>query len=304
MWAGVAAPVAVALALGVAATAAAQDVAQDAAPTGRVPSAPLPPNNDVNDRTDNTDVGLLQVELGGVVTRVAAGTRAAGTPVMLRYGAFEWLEVSAGTDGYLRQQAPGAGQASGAGNTLVGARVRLFARPGGLPILSLLPQVVLPTASVSDGLGTGDVDATLAAVTGRDLPRGSHVDVSYGAGSIGGGDAGKRFVQHAAFVSGSLGATRAWTPALTLTWISRQDPQTGRAVTASAESVLTVSRRVAVDVSALVGLNRHAPDFELAAGVSVVVGELDLDDGVHARRHRLRLRPRPKPRPRPSPAAR
>lgn len=255
----------------------------------------LPPNDDVTDRTDNTDVGLLQVELGGVFTRTSADIRATGTPVMLRYGAFEWLEVSAGTDGYLRQRGPDTDEASGAGNTLLGARVRLFARPGGLPILSLLPQVVLPTASADAGLGTGDVDAWLTAVTGRDLPRRSHVDASYGLATIGGGAAGARFVQHSAFVSGSLGVTPAWTPALTLAWLSRQDPVTGRAFTAAAESVLALSRRAAFDVSAVVGLNRHAPDVELAAGVSVVIGELDLDDGVHARRHRLRLRPRPRP---------
>lgn len=278
--------------------------AQPPAPAAPEPPPALPAGNDVTDRTDNTDTGLLQVELGGVFTRTTRAIRAAGTPFTLRYGAFDWLEVSAGTDGYLQQRTPETGAASGLGNTLLGARVRLFPRPGGLPILSLLPQVVLPTASTDDGLGTGDLDATLAVVTGRDLPRGSHVDVSYGLGSIGGGDAGARFVQHAAFVSGTFGVTRAWTPGLTLAWLSRQDPVTGGALTAAADSVLTVSRRVALDLSVLVGLNRHAPDVEVAAGVSVVVGELDLDDGVHARRHRLRLRPRPRPRPLQTPAAR
>ncbi|MFN7979323.1 MAG: transporter [Vicinamibacterales bacterium] len=255
----------------------------------------LPANDDVTDGTDTTDVGLLQVELGGVFTHGDAATRAAGTPLTLRYGAFEWLELSVGTDGYLAMHASDSAWTSGIGNTQLGARVRLFAGRGGLPIVSLLPAVVLPTASASKGLGSGDVDATLAALTGRDLPRSSHMDLMYGAGAIGAGD-GSHFAQHVVSVSGTLGVTRAWTPGLTLTWVSRQDPSTGRALTASADSVVTLSRRLAFDVSATVGVNRDAPDLEIAAGLSVVVGELDLDDGVHARRHRLRLRPKRRPR--------
>lgn len=270
------------------------------APGAAASATQLPANDDVADGTDTTDVGLLQIEIGGVFTRTDASTRGGGTPLTLRYGAFSWLELSAGSDGVLTQRAPDTGATRGLGNTLLGARVRLFAARGGLPILSVLPTVILPTANAARGLGSGDADATLAVISGRDLPHGSHVDVTYGAGAIGTGDGG-HFAQQAAALSGSLGVTGAWTPAVTLTWISRQDPATGRALTASAESVVTVSRRLAFDVSVTAGLNREAPDLEIAAGLSVVVGELDLDDGVHARRHRLRLRPRRGPkRPRAS----
>ena len=260
------------------------------APAQDAPPAPpiLPANDDVTDGTDTTDTGLLQVELGGVFTRTDASTRTGGTPLLLRYGAFDWLEVSAGTDGYLTQRAR-AGATSGLGNTLIGARVRLFAARGGLPILSVLPTVVLPTASRTKGLGSGDTDAAIAVISGRDLPGRSHVDLSYGAASIGDGEGG-RLAQHNAFVSGTLGVTPAWSPGITLTWLSRQDAATGRALLLSADSVVTLSRRLAVDVSVVAGLNRAAPDVEISAGLSVVVGELDLDDGVHARRHRLRLR--------------
>jgi hypothetical protein len=271
--------------------------AQDAPPDLVAQAAPesLPANDDVADGTDTTDVGLLQVELGGLLTRADASTRAAGTPLLLRYGAFEWLELSAGTDGWLLQHTADGGTLGGLGNTLLGARVRLFAGRGGLPIVSLLPLVVLPTASAAKGLGSGDTDTTFALLTGRDLPRASHVDTSYGLGAIGDGEGG-HFAQHTAMVSGSLGVTRAWTPARTRTWVSRQDPATGAAVVAAAESVVTLSRRLAFDTSVTVGLNRNAPAVEIAAGLSIVVGELDLDDGVHARRHRLRLRAKKRPK--------
>lgn len=262
----------------------------------RAQTAPaLPANDDVTDGTDTTDTGLLQVEFGGVVTRTNAATRATGTPLTLRYGAFDWLELSLGTDGYLAQRGPGVGRTTGLGNTLVGARLRLFAARGGLPIVSLLPQVVLPTASAARGLGSGAVDASLSALTGRDLPRHSHVDVGYGLGTVGSADAG-RILQQTASIGGTLGVTASFTPGLTVAWVSRQDAETGTATTATADSVFTVSRRLAVDVSVTAGLNRQAPDVEVAAGLSVVVGELDLDDGVHARRHRLRLRPKRRPK--------
>lgn len=284
---------AVVLAVSVASAASAQDAAP--APVAQTAPGSLPANDDVADGTDTTDVGLLQVEIGGLLTRADASTRTAGTPLMLRYGAFEWLEVSAGTDGYLLQRTADGGTLGGLGNTLLGARVRLFARRGGLPIVSLLPLVALPTASAAKGLGSGDTDTTFALLTGRDLPRASHVDVSYGIGAIGDGEGG-HFAQHTAMATASLGVTPAWTPALTLTWVSRQDPATGAAAFAAAESVVTLSRRLAFDTSVTVGLNRNAPAVEIAAGLSIVVGELDLDDGVHARRHRLRLRAKKRPK--------
>ncbi len=251
----------------------------------------LPANNDVNDATDNTDVGLLQVEIGGQFTYTASGTQSVGSPFTARYGVFEWLEVSFGADGYLEQTDQGA-QAVGFGNLQAGARLRLFGGAGGLPVISLIPQLVIPTASPAAGLGTGDVDFTLGILTGKDLPHSSHVDVAYGVGAIGEGAGLGRFNQQTATVSGSLGVTPAWTPGATLAWVSKQDVDTGAAWTLAGESVLTASRRVAFDVSVQMGLNRSAPDLELAGGVSFVVGELDLDQGVHARRHHLRFRPR------------
>ena len=47
---------------------------------GDTPSS-LPANNDVNDGTDNTDVGLLQVEVGSVFARTDSATHTSGTPI-------------------------------------------------------------------------------------------------------------------------------------------------------------------------------------------------------------------------------
>lgn len=255
-------------------------------------STALPANNDVTDGTDNTDVGLVQVEIGSVFTRSDATAHGETTPLTIRYGAFEWLEVSAGTDGYVWQRASDTGTSDGIGNLMLAARLRTFSRPGGPPLIAVIPQVTLPTASVARGLGTGSPDVLITAVVGRDYPARSHVDVSYGAGALGQGSGLPHLAQQVAFVSGTLGVTPAWTPGLTLTWISRQDAVTGRALLLSSDTVVTLSRRVAVDVSAQFGLTRQSPSFELASGVSFVLGTLDEDDGVHARRHKLRFRAR------------
>lgn len=254
--------------------------------------ATLPDNNDVTDGTDNTDVGLLQFELGSVFARADSTTHTTGVPIALRYGAFEWLELSVGTDGYEWQTAVDPARTEGLGNVQVGARVRMFARRGGLPIIALLPQVSLPTASTTKGLGSGDTDATLAAVTGRDFAHRSHVDVSYGAGRIGEGAGLGRFTQQAAFVSGSLGVTPRVTPALTFSWLSQQDAITGHAVMLTGETVVTLSRRVALDVSAEFGVTDQSPAFTFTTGTSVALGTMDDDDGVHARRHALRFHSR------------
>ena len=77
-----------------------------------------------------------------------------GTPVTVRLGLTEWLEARVGSDGFLSATDP-SGTQSGIGNVQVGAKLRLWADPGGVPVLSILPTINLPTASESKGLGIG-----------------------------------------------------------------------------------------------------------------------------------------------------
>ena len=132
------------------------------------PIAPIAPDRpDVTNGTNIVEEGLLQVEVGAQHTRMGT-LQSVGTPVTIRIGLFEWLEVRAGTDGFLHQT-DGGSSISGAGNVQLGAKIRLFADPGGVPVLSILPTVSLPVASASKGLGTGDTDISLVCLTGADL---------------------------------------------------------------------------------------------------------------------------------------
>jgi hypothetical protein len=135
---------------------------------------PIEPDRpDVTNGTNIVEVGLLQVE-GGVQHARLGSQRSLGTPLTARIGLFEWLEARVSTDGFLHQ-ANGSSSVSGAGNVQVGAKMRLFADPGGIPVLSILPTINFPVASVSKGLGSGDSDFTVVVLTGTDLGRTSRV---------------------------------------------------------------------------------------------------------------------------------
>ena len=74
--------------------------------------------------------------------------------------------------------------------------MRLWGKPGGAPVLSILPAVNLPTADSSQGLGSGDTDYTVAVLTGTDIGTRGHIDINYGIGAIGAGAGQPHYVQH------------------------------------------------------------------------------------------------------------
>jgi hypothetical protein len=252
-----------------------------------------PDRPDVTNGTHIVDVGLLQVEIGLQHARMGPSQRNLGTPLTVRVGVFEWLEARAGTDGFLHQTDMSS-SVSGAGNVQVGTKVRLFADPGGIPVLSILPTVSFPVASVSKGLGSGDFDFTLVALTGTDLGRTSHIDFNYGIGMIGAGQARPHFTQHLVSVSFSHSVTEQLSPYIEGFWFSRQDPDGGRAFSVDAGLIQALTARLAVDGGISVGLTNAAPDLSVFAGVSVIVGDVLGDHGVIARQRKAaRLLSRP-----------
>src|SRR5438128_8455644 len=82
-----------ALALNCSVAARAQEPRQDVEPD----------RPDITNGTHIVDIGLLQIELGGLLTRAAPDDRQLGTPFTARVGLFEWLEARFGTDGLLTQ---------------------------------------------------------------------------------------------------------------------------------------------------------------------------------------------------------
>lgn len=251
---------------------------------------PLQPDRpDVTNGTHIVDVGLLQVEIGGLYTHPSRAQQALGSPITARVGLADWIEARFGTDGVLTNVDHGVAQV-GIGNLQVGAKLRLWADPGGMPVLSILPGINVPTASAEKGLGSGDADYTLAVLTGTDIGVRGHIDVNYGISAIGAGGGRPHFAQHLVSASASYTLTHQWNPYAEVFWFSRQDPLGGAATSVDLGAIYAVSPRLALDGGLEAGLTRAAPSFAAFGGVSVVVGNIMGEHGVHARERRLKSR--------------
>jgi hypothetical protein len=180
-------------------------VAQSASmePTGATLQPIDPDRQDVTNDTHIVDTGLLQVEMGGLFTRANPTSHDIGTPITFRFGVSSWLELRFGGDGFL-DSTDAVRRQTGLGNVQIGAKLRLWADPGGLALLSVLPAMNLPTASASKGLGSGESDVTVSLLTGADVSTHAHVDVNCGMGWIGIGPNLSRFTQHLASLSASV----------------------------------------------------------------------------------------------------
>ena len=248
-----------------------------------------PDRPDVTNGTHIVDIGLLQIEIGGLYTHTGPGQHARGTPFTARVGLFDWLEARIGTDGLLTQT-DGFSSVTGIGNVQVGAKLRLWADPGGIPVLSILPTVNLPAASAEKGLGSGTADYTLALLTGTDIGRHAHVDVNYGIGSIGAGDSDPHFIQHLVSISASDAVSDNWNPYAEVFWFSRQEAD-GSAVTAfDAGAIYELGARYALDGGVQIGVSRNAPTFAAFGGVSIIIGDILGNHGVHARQRQKQRR--------------
>src|SRR5207245_4824862 len=218
----------------------------------------------------------------GLYTHVVAGQHNIGSPFTARVGITEWFEARVGTDGLLSQVDSGS-RATGFGNVQLGAKLRLWADPGGIPVLSILPTVNLPTASAEKGLGSGDADYTVALLTGTDFLKRAHIDVNYGIGAIGAGGGQPHFVQHLVSASASVSAGEHWDPYAEVFWFSRQDVGGGGMTAIELGAIYTINPRLALDGGAQFGLSRAAPNLAVFGGVSLVLGDALGQHGGNAR---------------------
>lgn len=241
-----------------------------------------PDRPDVTNGTHIVDVGLLQIEVGGVWNRSGAGRHSVGTPVTARVGLTEWVEARVSADGYL-SVTDLVGSQSGMGNVQLGAKLRLWADPGGVPVLSILPTINLPAASESKGLGSGQADFTIAVLTGTDVLTRGHVDINYGVGRIGAGTGLSRFTQHLVSWSASAEVPGPVTPYLEGFWFSRQDPDGGPIAAMDTGAIYVINSRFALDGGVQLGLTAAAPSLSAFGGISVVLGNVLGEHGVHAR---------------------
>jgi Putative MetA-pathway of phenol degradation len=256
--------------------------AQSSAAQASADSEKLEPDRpDVTNGTHIVDAGLLQIEVGVLYDRFPASHNSS-TPITFRLGLTDWMELRIGGDGLLSAVDAQTRQ-TGIGNTQISAKLRLWATPGGVPVLSILPTVNLPTASPEKGLGTGQADFTVTALTGSDFLTRAHADVNYGFGLIGADGGQPRFPQHLVSVSVSAEIPGPVSPYIETFWISRQDPDGGPVMAADAGAIYVITPRFALDGGIQWGLTDEAPSLAAFGGVSMIVGNILGDHGVHAR---------------------
>ena len=255
----------------------------------RAQEAVDPDRPDITNGTHIVGTGLLQIEFGGLFTRATSSANAFGSPFTARVGVLEWLEVRIGTDGLLTQ-ADDSGRATGIGNTQVGAKLRLWADPGGVPVLSILPAINLPTASADKGLGSGKADYTVAVLTGTDIGRHAHVDVNYGVGAIGSAATDSRFLQHLFSVSASDAISDNWNPYVEVFWFSRQDAGGTGVTSIDSGAIYQIGTRYALDGGIQFGATANAPRFAVFGGLSMIVGDVLGSQGAVARQRAAQAR--------------
>jgi outer membrane putative beta-barrel porin/alpha-amylase len=253
------------------------------------PQAIEPDRPDITNGTHIVEIGMLQIEMGGLYTHAAAGQHAFGSPFTARVGLTDWLEARIGTDGLLTET-DGFSQVTGIGNTQLGVKLRLWASPGGAPVLSILPTINLPTASDVKGLGSGEADYTVALLTGTDVGRHAHVDFNYGIGRIGADNGAPHFTQHLLSVSASDAISDNWNPYLEVYWFSRQDTDGGAMTALDTGAIYEIGSRFAIDGGVQVGLTSSAPKLALFGGVSIVVGDVLGSHGKSARQRQAQRR--------------
>jgi hypothetical protein len=102
-------------------------------------------------------------------------------------------------------------------------------------------------------------------------------------GRIGAGAGLPRFTQHLVSWSASAEVPGPVTPYVEGFWFSRQDPDGGQIVALDAGAIYVITPRFALDGGAQVGLTDAAPSLSAFGGLSVVLGNVLGDHGVHAR---------------------
>ena len=255
-------------------------MATGCASTVRAQESIEPDRPDVTNGTHTVDTGLLQLEIGGLYVHDGSA-RSAGSPITVRLGLAGWLEARVGTDGFIVLN-DGSASVTGFGNLQLGAKLRLWADSGGIPVLSILPTVSVPTASAEKQLGSGVADYTVAVLSGTDIGRHAHVDVNYGIGAIGAAS-GVHFSQHLVSVSASDAVSDNWNPYVETFWFSRQTLGGGAVGGLDAGAIYELGVRYAIDGGVQIGLTADAPAFTAFGGLSIVVGEVLGGHGVHAR---------------------
>jgi hypothetical protein len=216
--------------------------------------------------------GVLQLEYGfNGNWRAPGGASEQDTPLALRFAVSRRLLLELDTDSPF-SQASGGTRVTGAGDTQLGAQLVLRHEDARGPGVALAYYVKLPTASASEGLGTGRVDHSVLALFSKKL---GETTLDFNAIYLLAGrttDAGRASSAQAALAL-SRNVTRRFGLQGEVSGLTRNDSQAG-AVFALGVATYQLNRRLVIDGGLRLGLTDYAPRVGAVAGLTVGLAEL------------------------------
>ncbi|MCB9882801.1 MAG: hypothetical protein H6832_12160 [Planctomycetes bacterium] len=193
------------------------------------------------------------------------------SPNTLKYGASQDTELFVGWSPWQRVAQPGQ-DAEGSSDLVLGTRHRLFEAGEGTPSGAFVMSGKLPTASVGDGLGSGELDLRLGVILNQQI--GSvNTNLFYQYGALGNPDgAGFASEQTATLTAGvPLSERFAAFAEVGGTFVPARDT---RALFSIVGASLTASTQCVIDSAVFVGLSNDAPDVQLYFGCTYNLGSI------------------------------
>jgi hypothetical protein len=219
-----------------------------------------------------TQAGVAELEFGLERSVPRDGGGLWFSPFLLKLGLLEHVELRIGGNGLLHRSQPGARDATGFGDTTLGAQWCFLPKgPFGVDQAVQLTWK-FPTASTRKGLGDGEADGTLMLLFSRDLGP-FHGDANVLASWLGrpAGDGGGSEFQPAATLSVGRTLGDRWSLTGELYWIGASFAN-GRIVSNLWAVAFKSSPRLVWDGGVDAGLSHGAPRVSLFAGFTTGVG--------------------------------
>lgn len=208
--------------------------------------------------TATTVEGTVELEVGGRWERDTGSD----VPTTLKYGAGPATEVF--LDGSPLVHDDEADE-TGFGDVALGVRHRVRDETGGAPAVAVAGKVKFPTASRSDGLGTGELDASLAGIVQKTV--GVFPLVGYYSFDVLGDPTGGADVGHSLALASGTPAWGRLAGFAEVAGVFVPEQKTDEVFT-TLGATWSASHLLVLDAGVVLGLSDDAPDFQVVFGLT------------------------------------
>ncbi len=229
------------------------------------PAPAIPQRPTLSSDTGTTKRGTFELEAGVTVDPGDLYD----TPAQVKYGAGTHTELFLGWSPFVHLDAP-ARDATGPGDLFVGTRHRIVDEKEGVPSAALQLTTKLPTASESEGIGSGETDFFVAGMLTKGFGKLS-ATAFYQAGILGDPSGTGTILQHDAALAAGMPIVDHVGLFAELAGIFQ--PTTGLdAVFSTVGATYAISPSFVLDAAIQTGITPDAPDFRVLAGFTWNLG--------------------------------